>query len=297
LILINLLDTSLGQKHDSVLRTESSAASRVISEPEPVAKPAPRIVQLVADPFDALADGWDELFEDPTQAEAWGAFWHPYLAAARVRSVLLVQASTGSRAMALARLGYRVVASDSSLSMLRQATKKAALADVSIEFIHAPVGQLLSLSGPVFDAVIMGRVQSFSSSADLTGALRAISALTWAEGLLLWDPPVINSVGGAKPFRIRRMEGQHPGTSPVYGYALPDGTQGRILIRTEEGLVRLEHHALPAHTDFGSASDLRSMLSRAGYRFFQWIRTPWSSGRSALVAAKAGVRVGTKHSK
>lgn len=216
------------------------------------------------DVFDPLAERWDHLFEDPRTAAPWVSFWQPFLKQYRVRSVLVIQASTGSRALALARAGYRVVATDSSLEMLKVAERKSTLAGLDFQLVHSDISHLPLALGPIFDAVTIGRIQSFSSRDDLESALRVVSNLAWPGGILLWDPVICPRPDAPGRFQLREIEGNLPEEGVALGFTLADGSAGRILVRDEGGQLRFETHVLPPHLDSDSGGGSETDTGQAG---------------------------------
>jgi SAM-dependent methyltransferase len=118
-------------------------------------------------------------------------------------SVLDIGCGTGRHAIELARRGYRLTGVDLSSQMLREAMRKAAAAEVNVEWVHADATQYIAREP--FDAVLCLCGSAFTMP-DLEGDPlahdRAILANIWAS-LRPGGPFVLTTPNGYR--RIREV--------------------------------------------------------------------------------------------
>jgi SAM-dependent methyltransferase len=120
--------------------------------------------------------------------------------------VLETACGTGGHALALATLGYQVVATDGSEEMLAVARVKAAGSGSGVRFLRQDMLEL-DLADPPFDAALclfdsIGYVRTPEAVREALGRLRRHVR---ADGVLIvefWHAPAMT--GGFEPVRVRR---------------------------------------------------------------------------------------------
>ena len=148
------------------------------------------VLPLAADPFDELASGYDASFTSTALGEylrsmVWQRLDETF---AGCRRLLEIGCGTGEDAVHLARLGFDVLATDASMSMIREAERKAQHAACAnrIRFRCTPMERLgADLAGETFDGVFsnFGAVncarQLDAVAADLALLLEPGAPLLW----------------------------------------------------------------------------------------------------------------------
>jgi SAM-dependent methyltransferase len=140
--------------------------------------------------FDELARHYDAQFTTTALGAAlrhmsWKRFERVF--AGRVH-LLDIGCGTGEDAIHLARRGHRVLATDSSLQMVRLARHKAELAGCAgdIRFVCAPMENLATeLAGETFDGVY-SNFGAMNCTADLAMLARDLAALLRPGAPLVW---------------------------------------------------------------------------------------------------------------
>lgn len=150
--------------------------------------------------FDEIAPEYDaEIFTRNTVAEV--DFLIEELQLQAGATILDIGCGTGRHSIELARRGYKVTGIDQSSGMLAQARKKAAAAEVAIEFIEIPAQNFQPTQK--FDAVISlceGALCLFDESDDIWARDMAIFA-NMAEALEPGSRFLVTVLSAFKPVR------------------------------------------------------------------------------------------------
>ncbi|HPY32933.1 MAG TPA: methyltransferase domain-containing protein [Anaerolineaceae bacterium] len=208
---------------------------------------------------------------------------------------------TGQHAIALARLGYQVSASDLYPQMLNIANTNALAADVNIRLKTAGFGNIAeAFPGESFDAVLClgNSLPHVKSLADLQHTLQDFAALMAPNALLLLQQRNFDAVMRA---RNRFMEPQSQQTADqewlffrFYDFE-PNGTiQFSILTLTRKPGSRWETSLTSTHLLPILFADMQNALEMAGFeqlRFYGNLKgeafDPAQSGDLIVVARKA----------
>jgi SAM-dependent methyltransferase len=243
----------------------------------------------------AYAAAYDALYRDKDYAgEAhWLAAVFERYGDASVRRVLDMGCGTGSHALALAVLGFRMTGVDRSAAMLELAGSKVASGAYGIEWLRSDLREL-AVGGEFDAAVMMFNVLGYLTGEDEPGAvLNAARRALRPGGLLVFDawygPAVLRQrpeprtkrVGTAAGELVRVAEPRLdvPAQTCTVAYRLRDAA-GRIV--TEEHRIR-----------FFFAGELQRLLAGAGFellRLGQWPeleRDPDEESWSVAVVARA----------
>ena len=140
--------------------------------------------------FDELARNYDAQFTATALGTALRHMsWTHFERVFAGRDYLLdLGCGTGEDAIHLARRGHRVLATDASLQMVREARHKAERAGCaeSIRFVWAPMERLASeLAGEKFDGMY-SNFGAMNCAADLPALARDLATLLRAEAPLAW---------------------------------------------------------------------------------------------------------------
>ena len=102
----------------------------------------------------------------------------------KVKEVLDVSCGIGTQSLGLAKLGYRVTASDVSPHAVKRAKKEAALRDLQITFRVADMRSAFKIHSKVFDIVIScdNSIPHLLTDNDILGAFRQLFSCTKPGG-------------------------------------------------------------------------------------------------------------------
>jgi len=103
------------------------------------------------------------------------------------KRVLELGCGSGQASIAMARLGAKVIAIDSSSDRLAEARSAAEEADVSIEFHHGDLAELAFIRGDRIDVAVS--VYSLAAVADLGRVFRQVERVLKSEAALLFSLP------------------------------------------------------------------------------------------------------------
>jgi glycine/sarcosine N-methyltransferase len=104
--------------------------------------------------YDDFSADYDRFVNWPSRLAAELPFLEQQLQGVGARRVLDAACGTGMHAIALAQRGYEVVGADLSPAMIERARANAAAAGVQVRFTVAGFGQLSTLVGTGFDALL-----------------------------------------------------------------------------------------------------------------------------------------------
>ena len=137
--------------------------------------------------YDDLSNDYDRFVNWPARLAAELPFLEAQLAAHGARRVLDVAAGTGRHAIALARAGYALTATDLSAGMIARARENAATAGVALDLAVAGFGALSGITPGPFDAVLcLGNSLPHLLDGDaLSAALADMAAVLRPGGVLL----------------------------------------------------------------------------------------------------------------
>jgi glycine/sarcosine N-methyltransferase len=164
---------------------------------------------------------YDDLSEDYDRFVHWErrlAFELPFierqLEAAGARRVLDAACGTGQHAIALAKLGYKVVGADLSQGMIAQARHNASAEGVMVSVVEAGFGHLAAALEGTFDAVLClgNSLPHVLTNEGLAATLRDWAALLRPRGLLFVQNRNFDRVLASKerwmPPQSRREDGR-----------------------------------------------------------------------------------------
>ena len=137
--------------------------------------------------YDDFSSDYDRFVDWPGRLAAEIPFIEEQLQVVGARRVLDAACGTGMHALELARRGYEVLGADLSGAMIDRARGNAANAGVDAQFEVAGFGELSSLDGAAFDAVLClgNSLPHLVTPADLATGLADFAACLRPGGLLL----------------------------------------------------------------------------------------------------------------
>ena len=137
--------------------------------------------------YDDFSADYDRFVNWPARLAAELPFLERQLPAVGARRVLDAACGTGRHAIALAQRGYAVVGADLSPAMIERAQANAAEIGVQARFAVAGFGQLSTLVGTGFDALLClgNSLPHLLTPEDLAAALADFAACLRPRGLLL----------------------------------------------------------------------------------------------------------------
>ena len=129
--------------------------------------------------YDQIASQYDQITASARRGPEAEALAQTLVRRYKLKSALDVACGTGLYALALARMGLRVVGSDASRAMLNQARRTARREGLDITWVHSTMQELGERIEGGFDAVLcMGNsIPHLLEDADLEAALRAFHRL------------------------------------------------------------------------------------------------------------------------
>lgn len=141
----------------------------------------------MTDFYDEIADRYDDITDAPARSAAAAAFVKEFLSRYPAASALDVACGTGMYAIPLAQAGLTVVGSDLSRAMLDGARRNAAAANVTIDWIAAPMQALSDKVTRRFDAVLcMGNsIPHLLDEGDLDAALAGFARMLNPGGIVV----------------------------------------------------------------------------------------------------------------
>ena len=136
--------------------------------------------------YDALAVDYDRFVNWKERLAHELPFLDRLFRARGIQQVVDAACGTGHHAIALARQGYQVVATDLSAAMIERARENAAAAGADLSFAHVGLGKLATL-GQTFDAVLClgNSLPHMLTSAAVDDALADFATVLHPGGLLV----------------------------------------------------------------------------------------------------------------
>lgn len=135
--------------------------------------------------YSYLAKVYDVLMED-VDYEKWSSYLHKILLEAGTEKLLEMSCGTGNVTFPLSRLGYNIVAADSSVEMLSLAKQKNARACAGVRFVHQDMRKIDSTIK--YDAVVsacdgVNYIDKYGLGMFISSSYNALKA----GGMLLFD--------------------------------------------------------------------------------------------------------------
>jgi len=137
--------------------------------------------------YDPIASRYDQITGSAQRGPAAKALARKLVRKYKLASAVDVACGTGLYALALARLGLRVVGSDVSGAMLAQARRSARREGLDVQWVLSPMQELARHVAGEFDAVLcMGNsIPHLLEQADLEAALRGFGRLVRPGGVVV----------------------------------------------------------------------------------------------------------------
>jgi glycine/sarcosine N-methyltransferase len=104
--------------------------------------------------YDAFSEDYDRFVNWPGRLAFEMPFFRALFAREQVKTILDVACGTGQHAIALAREGYQVTATDLSQAMVERARANSTTAQVQVRTLQLGFGDLASALGDTYDALI-----------------------------------------------------------------------------------------------------------------------------------------------
>ncbi len=203
------------------------------------------------DYYDALAQDYHLLYRDwEATLEREGLMLRHWFKDRQIVTVLDASCGTGTQAIALAQIGYRVLAADPSGGMLEEARRHATLYDVSerIHFMQMGFLELSQLVDPrgELDAIVTkgNAFPHLITDAEIEQTLHGFYRLLRSGGTLLIGmkdfEPLIQERPRFLPGRVHDpedMNGEHVVTFEIWDWD-DDHTPDQLIVTTRHFIVR-----------------------------------------------------------
>lgn len=249
-----------------------------------MSSPTLSLTTSAADFYDALAPMFDVMTDWDARLAVEGPFLCAQLEAVAARRVLDFACGSGGHALWLAERGYAVVGLDISPAMIRLARQKAQAHGVDVSFEVIGPGEMPTLPGAPFDAVLClgNSLPHLLTQDELIAALRAMARALRPDGVLILQNLNYDLRWVKQPRWFAAQGGELAGQPVlVWRFADYDAPAGRIafhiaLFRRVGVEWTVEVHTTPQRPLF--RADLLAALAEAGFERVQ------TFGRMALPA-------------
>ena len=150
------------------------------------------------DSYSYLAGVYDEMMSD-VDYSVWAGYLSGILATRGAKRLLEVSCGTGCITFELSKLGFDIVASDSSVKMLENAKRKNALLCADVKFVHQDMRRIEAAKS--FDAVLsVCDGANYLDKSGLRQFLKSAYDAIKPDGALLFD---INSI-----YKLLSLDGE-----------------------------------------------------------------------------------------
>ena len=243
--------------------------------------------------YDRLAKDYEKLFADfNSESENQGKILDKIFNNCgfdKSAKVLDCASGIGTQSLGLAKLGYKITASDISEEALNQARIKAKEADVNISFNKADFRALEGVFDYKFDIIIAmdNALPHMLTKADFTRALKSIYNVTEKDGILV-----------ASIRDYDKILKEKPSYSPPYIHKTEDGQRVcfqtwewdenrykliQYIIDDDNGLevkkYKCEYYAI-------KRAEFTKILKSIGYKEIKWLKPNESNFYQPIVVAK-----------
>lgn len=211
--------------------------------------------------YDPIASRYDQITGSARRGPSAKALARTLVRKYKLASAVDVACGTGLYALALARLGLRVVGSDVSRAMLAQARRSACREGLDVQWVLSPMQELAGHVAGEFDAVLcMGNsIPHLLEQADLEAALRGFRRLVRPGGAVVIQLLNYSRLLG-RGERIVGIERQGE-AEYVRFYDFLDGRVRFNILEIKGGRHRLHSTLLRAYT----REELSRALKRCGF--------------------------------
>jgi glycine/sarcosine N-methyltransferase len=247
--------------------------------------------------YEGLAPEYHLLFGDWWSAALWHGRVIAHVLAERGTTegrLLDCTCGIGTQALPLAKLGYRVTATDVSRAAVERARTEAAARGIDVDFACCDVRAVRDHVGGSFDLVIScdNALPHLLSDEDLLRALHNVHACLRPGGLLLvslrdYDALRLSSPGGV-PISVHGAVGSRHGSGQVWTW-FEDTEYVDIEVFTfmEDGAGSWTAHSGTTRYRALRRAKLESLLASAGFTAIEWLMPHASGYYQPMVLAKA----------